>query len=244
MAKSKLTNSDQPKAWGHFEHWVCGCRPSNISHLSLHQKHVYQRDVQTGKETKTCEEVLACEDQECSRFPSLFQDGTPSRQWSGNMPGTLIMSWNHHYIVLYIRLWMWALQVTIGLRAVGWIFLQHQYLQCWQLIAAPVCLAWPRPAKLWTLYPCPFQMDSYIVPPLERGVLRHSWLCEWVILLFWEGLDYESFVLKNEKIGMGCYFYSVTKRHGLRMVLFPWCRTRSRRVVYGQVKDWFLRSSY
>lgn len=42
---------------------------------------------------------------------------------------------------------------------------------------------------------------------------------------FLRGVKNGSFVLKNDlKIGMGCYFYSVTKRHGLRMVLFPWCR--------------------
>lgn len=157
--------------------------------------------------------------------------------------GALIMPQIHCYAVLYIRLWMWALQVTPGLKAVSWIFLQHQYLQCWQLIAAPVCLKWPWPAELWTLYPCPFNMDSYIVAPLECGVVRHNWLCECAILLFWEGLEYKSFVLKNENRDGVLFLFSYQATR-VENGTIPMVSTCSRRVVYGQVKDWFLRSSY
>lgn len=138
--------------------------------------------------------------------------------------GAPIMRLTHCFFVLYIGLWMWALQVPPGLTAVGWILLQHQYLQCWQLIAAPACLKLPQPC--WTLNSLlsPFSTWTFTLMLHWSAVWWGTiWLCEWAILLFWEGLEYKSFVLKNENRD-GCYFYSVTKRHGLRMVLFPWCR--------------------
>lgn len=122
----------------------------NISYLSLHLKAcVSMWCANKQKKKKPCEEILACEDLENVdgvRWFNTKQEGV----WK--FAGALIMPQIHCYVVLYIRLWMWALQVPPGLRAVGWIFLQHQYLQCWQLIAAPACLKRPWPAELWTLY--------------------------------------------------------------------------------------------
>lgn len=116
-----------------------------------------------------------------------------------------------------------------------WIFLQHQYLQCWQFIAAPVCLAWPWPAELWTLS----ELFLYVHEPMDWQSHRSStwvmvlWgtirLCEWLYdSSFLRGVRQKwKFCFKKwpENSVMGYYFYSVPpKRHGLRMVLFPWCR--------------------
>lgn len=97
----------------------------------------------------------------------------------------------------------------------------------------------------WTLnsLSCPFNMDIYVVAPLGCGVARHNWLCEWAILLFWEGLEYKSFVLKNENRD-GVLFLFRYQATRVENGTIPMVSTCSRRVVYGQVKDWFLRSSY
>lgn len=97
----------------------------------------------------------------------------------------------------------------------------------------------------WTLNSllCPFNMDIYIDAPLECGVVRHNWLCEWAILLFWEGLEYKSFVLKNENRDGVLFLFSYQATR-VENGTIPMVSTCSRRVVYGQVKDWFLRSSY
>lgn len=97
------------------------------------------------------EEILACEDLKNVKGVHCITRCTTKQKIVWKFAGALIMPQIHRYVVLYIRLWMWALQVPPGLRAVGWIFLQHQYLQCWQLIAAPVCLKRPWPAELFIM---------------------------------------------------------------------------------------------
>lgn len=88
-----------------------------------------------------------------------------------------------------------------------------------------------------------FNMDVYIDAPLECGVVRHNRPRERAILLFWEGLEYKGFVLKKWKQGLVSFLFSyqVTR---VENGTIPMVSTCSRRVVYGQVKDWFLRSSY
>lgn len=156
---------------------------------------MYQCDVQTSKQTKIMwGDPGMLRPQGCWRLFALRYE-TPNKKLSGGLPGALIMPQTHRFVVLYIRLWMWARQVPPGPTAVGWILLQHQYLQCWQLIAAP---AWLKTTlTCWTLNSllCPFNMDLYIDASLERGVARHNWLCEWAILLFWEGLENKKKVL-------------------------------------------------
>ena len=100
---------------------------------------------------KTCEEIWHVKISRMLTVSIGFRDVTPNKRFSGGFAGDPIMPQIHCYVVLYIRLWMCALQVPLGLRAVGWIFLQHQYLQCWQLIAAPVCLKRLWPAELFIM---------------------------------------------------------------------------------------------
>lgn len=106
----------------------------NISYLSLHLKILCICDVQTNKRKKK----------------NMWRDSGMRRYQDCRrrrcLEVSLIMPQFHCSVVLYIRLWMWAPQVP----PVGWILLQHQYLQCWQRIAAPEAAPWP--AELWTLY--------------------------------------------------------------------------------------------
>lgn len=84
----------------------------------------------------------------------------------------LIMTQTHRFVVLYIRLWMWARQVPLVPTAVGWILLQHQYLQCWQRIAAAARLK--TTLTRWTLNSllCPFDMD------LLHRCFTGAWCCK------------------------------------------------------------------
>lgn len=126
----------------------------NISYLSLHLKSCVSMWC-ANKQTKKRKHVKRSWHVKISRMLKVsiaFTRCNTKQEIVWKFAGALIMPQIHCYVVLYIRLWMWALQVPAGLRAVGWILLQHQYLQCWQLIAAPACLKRPWPAELWTLY--------------------------------------------------------------------------------------------
>lgn len=172
-----------------FELWVCNFKPLTFHiYLSTYNLCI---NVMCKQNKKICEETLACEDVE----------NVERLKHRAEMSWTF---WSCHKIIAtsycILDSECGPFRPLLAWEAVGWIFLQHQYLQCWQLIAAPVCLKRPWPAELWTLYPCPFQMDTCIVAPLECGVyLRHNWLCEWAILLFWEGLEYKKFCFKKWK---------------------------------------------
>ena len=192
---------NQPKKPLHFEVWVCWrCHPL-MFHMYLHLK--------TCVSIVTCNETMKQKTRnifrsmwrspECSMFPwiqSTEHSGSHNRR--GDPPPRLDSE-------------KWGGQVSNSWlqdrwQTCGWIFLQHQYLQCWQLIAAIslTALTGQWPGELWTLSLWPTSVpNGHAASTLLWSVvcsLRYTnWLSEWVILLFWEGLDYEkSFVLKNE----------------------------------------------
>lgn len=150
----------------------------NISYLSLHLKSCVSmwcannnNKEQKKKKKNTCEEILACEDLKNVEGVHCFYEMKNNQTRNClEVCRSSDHATNPLLVVLYIRLWMWALQVPPGLRAVAWILLQHQYLQCWQLIATPACLKRPWPAELWTLYHVHSTWTFYIVAPLECGV--------------------------------------------------------------------------
>lgn len=181
------------------------------------------------------EEILACERSQGFRRIFCFTISIAP-----------IMTQTHRFAVLYIRLRMWARQVPLGPTAARLDIVAASIFAMLAAYSGP-CAPWrrPWPAELWTLYYVHSTWTFYIEASLERGVARHNWLCEWAFLLFWEGLEKptNSFVLKNENRDGVLFLFSYQATR-VENGTIPMVSTCSRRVVYGQVKDWFLRSSF
>lgn len=101
-------------------------------------------------------------------------------------------------LVLYIRLWMWAsgpswpdcsrldivaASIFAMLAAYSGSCVPETTLTCWTLNSLLL----------------PFNMDIYINAPLECGVVRHNWLCEWMNSSFLRGARLQKFCFKKWK---------------------------------------------
>ena len=144
---------------------------------------------------KTFVEILACEDLEDVEGVQCFTRYNTAQEIVWKFPGALIMLQIHCFVVLYIRLWMWALQVRWpeGTR------LDIVAASIFAMLAAYSGSCVPDTAlTCWTLnsLSSPFKHGHW--HRCSTGV-RHNWLCEWAILLFWEGLEYKKFCFKKWK---------------------------------------------
>lgn len=147
---------------------------------------------------KRCEEILACEDLKNVGGVHCF---TRWNKKTKKMSGSLPELWSCHnplLLVLYIRLWMWA----SGPSWPDCSWLDIVAASIFAMLAAYSGSCVPETTlTCWTLNSllCPFNMDIYINAPLECGVVRHNWLCEWMNSSFLRGARLQKFCFKKWK---------------------------------------------